>query len=132
MFSLPYEYYILVLVEDTCPYSIFSLSALRFRPMLVEVQKEVGRCRSMAILKFDLVADEKARNRAIVKQETYIHPGEIVLRVEALATALLPEFKARRCDWCLRTRDVKACSKCKEVYYCDRECMSLLFRETPA
>jgi hypothetical protein len=76
----------------------------------------------MQALKFDLVHDNAARSKAVVRADVSIQSGDVILRVPALVTALLPNLKGKRCDSCCRRRDVKACSKCHAVWYCDATC----------
>ena len=73
-------------------------------------------------LKFDLVYDNVARSKAIVCADASIQSGDVILRVPALVTALLPNLKGKRCDSCCQRREVKACSKCHAVWYCDTAC----------
>lgn len=73
-------------------------------------------------LKFDLVHDNVSRSKAVVRADVSIQSGDVILRVPALVTALLPNLKAKRCDSCCRQREVKACSKCHAAWYCDTAC----------
>jgi hypothetical protein len=74
----------------------------------------------MATHCFKLVPDSQARNRAIAT--TDIKPGDVILRTPSYSIALLPKWKGERCDWCCRRTAVKACTKCREMWYCDQEC----------
>ncbi|PVG02620.1 hypothetical protein CPB86DRAFT_530653 [Serendipita vermifera] len=77
---------------------------------------------------FELVPDPQARNRALAT--THIKPGYVILRTPSYSTALLPKWKGERCDWCCRRTTVKACTKCREVWYCDEECQMLAWKDS--
>ena len=50
-------------------------------------------------------------------------PGELIARFEPLAHIIKEEFKSKFCDNCGKRSDqLKKCSKCHRMYYCDKEC----------
>ena len=50
-------------------------------------------------------------------------PGEMIARFEPLAHCIRNEFKSQFCDNCGKSSDqLKKCSKCHQMYYCDKEC----------
>eukprot|EP01051_Picozoa_sp_SAG22_P002983 SAG22_NODE_139_length_18025_cov_4.352058_4_plen_1082_part_00 len=56
--------------------------------------------------------------------------GSVVLRCEAFASVLRPQYWGQRCNACLRRpaddgspgRKLLCCGKCKRQFYCDRQC----------
>ncbi|EIW81423.1 SET domain-containing protein [Coniophora puteana RWD-64-598 SS2] len=67
-----------------------------------------------------------ARNKAVTSRS--FSPGDCILTVRAFATALIPSFKGKRCDRCLRLEssgiDLKRCSGCASYYYCGPQCQT--------
>ena len=50
-------------------------------------------------------------------------PGELIARFEPLAHCIKDEFKSMFFDNCGKRSDqLKKCSKCNQMYYCDKEC----------
>lgn len=73
---------------------------------------------------FYLEVDDVARNKAVTRLP--IRPGAVILSDPALATALLPKEKSRRCDYChhVPTSDKRLlkCSGCAAFWYCGIHC----------
>lgn len=82
----------------------------------------------MSPLIFQLVPDSQARSRAVVAPGQTVKPGQVILRSSSLATSLLPKSRGQRCDECCRQTTVKACSRCKEAFYCDTRCQSAAWK----
>ncbi|KAG8753301.1 hypothetical protein FRC14_006181 [Serendipita sp. 396] len=84
----------------------------------------------MNATKFDLVPDPRGGAMAIAPRTgRIIQPGEVLLRTAALTTSLVPKWKGKRCDWCCRRREeLKACSRCKNTFYCDSDCQAISWK----
>ncbi|KAI0030426.1 hypothetical protein K488DRAFT_54292 [Vararia minispora EC-137] len=71
--------------------------------------------------------DPKARNRAIATEG--FKQGDIVARIPALSTALLPSEKGVRCDNCHRKeKKLFRCTGCAAYYYCGSECQTYAWK----
>ena len=50
-------------------------------------------------------------------------PGDLIANFESLVHCIYNEFKSMVCDNCVKRSDqLKKCSKCHQMYYCDKEC----------
>ena len=50
-------------------------------------------------------------------------PGDLIANFEPLVHCINNEFKSKFCDNCRKRSDqLKNCSKCYQMYYCDKEC----------
>ena len=50
-------------------------------------------------------------------------PGDLIGNFESLVHCIKNEFKSQFCDNCRKRSDqLKKCSKCNQMYYCDKEC----------
>ena len=50
-------------------------------------------------------------------------PGDLIGNFESLVHCINNEFKSQFCDNCRKRSDqLKKCSKCHQMYYCDKEC----------
>ena len=58
--------------------------------------------------------------------------GEEVLQEEPFAYCVIADNRSLVCDFCLRTcnsrENLKICSACKVVYYCDKHCQKKAWR----
>lgn len=49
--------------------------------------------------------------------------GDVILECFPIVYCIDSQMKSIICDFCLkRTADLKHCSKCHQMYYCNREC----------
>lgn len=66
-----------------------------------------------------------ARQKAI--SLVNLNPGTLILKVSALASVLLPEFKSRRCDFCFQlgseASPIQKCTGCRSYWYCSPSCV---------
>ena len=52
-------------------------------------------------------------------------PGDVVFKEEPFAYIIKPEARSSVCDFCIKryeSTELKKCTKCKFVHYCDGEC----------
>ncbi|KAI5824841.1 SET domain-containing protein [Schizophyllum commune Tattone D] len=77
----------------------------------------------LALFHIQLQPHPRARDQVVAT--TDFTEGSVIFKQHALATALLPAEKGRRCDACSRLafdRALRRCSGCAEYYYCDEHC----------
>ncbi|CAG2181317.1 unnamed protein product, partial [Oppiella nova] len=49
--------------------------------------------------------------------------GDVVMKCKPFVHSLNASQKAQRCDHCFKINDnLRKCSKCKSMYYCDQKC----------
>ena len=55
-----------------------------------------------------------------------LNAGDVVVEDKPLVHIIDYEFKGKFCDNCSKeSEELKRCSKCLEMYYCDRNCQTI-------
>ncbi len=58
-----------------------------------------------------------------IKAQKAYSSGDVIIRSKPLVHVICAEFKSKLCDFCLSDeKGLKKCSKCKQFYYCDKNC----------
>ena len=70
-------------------------------------------------------SDEAVSGQRKIKIVSY-EPGDDVFKEEPFAYIIKPDYRSYVCDFCIKryesTDDLKKCTKCKFVHYCNVEC----------
>ncbi|CAG2101921.1 unnamed protein product, partial [Medioppia subpectinata] len=56
--------------------------------------------------------------------------GSVIMKCKPLVHTLNNKQKSNRCDFCFKTNDnLRKCSKCQSMYYCDQKCQRMDWSE---